>query len=96
VSTYNHNVTTDVPIMKKIMIVRMGMRRINNEIAKSIVPIPRIKSQRVVKSILLFSLIHLCYFIVQPVSPPSAHPSHHTLRQLCSYHMLSFVFYEAL
>jgi hypothetical protein len=101
VSTYNYNGTTDVPIMKKIMIVRIGMRRINNDIAKIIVPMPRIKSQLVVKSMRCFHSHTCCYIIiiiiiiVQPVSLPSAHPFDHILRQLCSYHMLSFVFYEA-
>lgn len=38
--------------MKKIMIVRTGIRRTNNEIPKIIVPMPRIESQRVVISML--------------------------------------------
>lgn len=41
-----------MPIMKKIMIVRTGIRRTNKEIPKIIVPMPRIESQRVVISML--------------------------------------------
>jgi hypothetical protein len=85
VSTYNHSATSDVPIMKKIMIVRVGMRRINNESAKITVPMPRIKSQRVVKSMCCFHSHTCCYLIIiiiiiiQPVSLPSADPFHHIL-----------------
>jgi len=51
-SAYNHRPTTDTPITKKIMIVRTGICRTNNEIPKSIVPMPRTESQRIVISIL--------------------------------------------
>jgi len=87
VSTYNHSATSDMPIMKKIMIVRVGMRRINNESAKITVPMPRIKSQRVVESMRCFHSHTCCYLIIiiiiiiiiQPVSLPSADPFHHIL-----------------
>jgi hypothetical protein len=55
-SAYNHNATTDNPSTKKIRIVRIGIRRTSKEIAKSTVPIPRVESQRVVKSMCIYSL----------------------------------------
>jgi hypothetical protein len=51
-STYNHNATSGKPIAKNIMIVRMGIRKTNNEMPKHTVPIPSTRSQRVVISIL--------------------------------------------
>lgn len=42
--------TTAKPSIKKMIIVRIGIRRTNKEIANTTVPIPRIESQRVVKS----------------------------------------------
>ena len=51
-STYNHSATSGTPIMKKTIIVRIGILSTNNEIPKHKVPIPSIESQRVVVSIL--------------------------------------------
>lgn len=51
-STYNHNATSGKPSAKNMMIVRIGIRKTNNEMPKHTVPIPRTKSQRVVISIL--------------------------------------------
>src|SRR5947209_18679262 len=51
-STYNHSATSGTPIMKKTIIVRIGILSTNNEIPKHNVPIPSIESQRVVVSIL--------------------------------------------
>jgi hypothetical protein len=41
--------------MRKITIVRTGIRRTNNEIAKIIVAMPRVESQRVAKSMVIFT-----------------------------------------
>jgi hypothetical protein len=51
-STYNHNATSGKPIVKNMKIVRIGIRKTNNEMPKHTVPIPRTSSQRVVISIL--------------------------------------------
>ena len=51
-STYNHSATSGTPIMKKTIMVRIGILSTNNEIPKHKVPIPSIESQRVVVSIL--------------------------------------------
>jgi hypothetical protein len=51
-STYNHNATSGKPNAKNMMIVRMGIRKTNNEMPKHNVPIPSTRSQRVVISIL--------------------------------------------
>ena len=51
-STYNHNATSGKPIVKNMKIVRIGIRKTNNEMPKHTVPIPRTRSQRVVISIL--------------------------------------------
>jgi hypothetical protein len=51
-STYNHSATNGTPIMKKTIIVRIGILSTNKEIPKHSVPIPSIESQRVVVSIL--------------------------------------------
>jgi hypothetical protein len=51
-STYNHNATTGKPIVKNMKIVRIGIRKTNNEMPKHTVPIPSTRSQRVVISIL--------------------------------------------
>jgi len=51
-STYNHRATSGMPIMKKTMMVRIGILNTNSEIPKHNVPIPSIESQRVVVSIL--------------------------------------------
>ena len=50
-STYNHNATSGKPIAKNMMIVRIGIRKTNNEMPKHTVPIPSSRSQRVVISI---------------------------------------------
>jgi hypothetical protein len=51
-STYNHSATSGTPIMKKTMMVRIGILSTNSEIPKHNVPIPSTESQRVVGSIL--------------------------------------------
>ena len=51
-STYNHSATSGTPIMKKIIIVRIGILSTNKDRPKHNVPIPSIESQRVVLSIL--------------------------------------------
>jgi hypothetical protein len=51
-STYNHRATSGTPIMKKTIIVRIGILSTNKERPKHNVPIPSIDSQRVVVSIL--------------------------------------------
>jgi hypothetical protein len=48
VSTYNHNATRGKPIIKKTIIVLIGICKTNKEIPKHIVPIPRMKSHCVV------------------------------------------------
>jgi len=51
-STYNHSATSGTPIMKKTIIVRIGILSTNKDRPKHNVPIPSIESQRVVLSIL--------------------------------------------
>ena len=51
-STYIQSATSGTPIMKKTIIVRIGILSTNNEMPKHKVPIPSIESQRVVVSIL--------------------------------------------
>jgi hypothetical protein len=51
-SAYIHSATSGTPIMKKTIIVRIGILSTNNEMPKHKVPIPSIESQRVVVSIL--------------------------------------------
>jgi hypothetical protein len=51
-STYSHSATSGKPSAKNMMIVRMGIRKTNNEMPKHTVPIPSTRSQRVVISIL--------------------------------------------
>lgn len=51
-STYNHSATRGMPIIKKTIMVRMGILSTNSEIPKHSVPIPSIDIQRVVLSIL--------------------------------------------
>ena len=58
-STYNHSATSGTPIMKKTIIVRIGILSTNNEIPKHNVPIPSIDSQRVVVSILSPALVYV-------------------------------------
>ncbi len=58
-STYNHSATSGTPIMKKTIIVRIGILSTNNEIPKHSVPIPSIDSQRVVVSILSPALVYV-------------------------------------
>ena len=62
-STYNHSATSGTPIMKKTMIVRIGILSMNNEIPKHSVPIPSIESQRVVVSILSPALVCVTLFL---------------------------------
>jgi hypothetical protein len=61
-STYNHNATSGKPIEKNTMIVRIGMRKTNNEMPKHTVPIPRAKSQRVVIFILRLIIYMSLFF----------------------------------
>lgn len=51
-STYNHSATSGTPIMKKTIMVRIGILSTNNEIPKHSVPMPSIEIHRVVLSIL--------------------------------------------
>jgi len=62
-STYNHSATSGTPIMKKTIIVRIGILSTNNEIPKHIVPIPSIESQRAVVSILSPALVYVTLFL---------------------------------
>jgi hypothetical protein len=48
VSTYNHNATRGKPIIKKTIIVLIGICKTNKETPKHSVPIPRMKSHCVV------------------------------------------------
>ena len=48
-STYNHRETTGIPNAKKMIIVRMGTRKTNNDNPKSNVPMPRVTSHRFVR-----------------------------------------------
>src|SRR5947209_13579529 len=54
-STYNLRATSGTPIMKKTIIVRIGILNTNRERPKQSVPIPSIESQRVVLSIHLIT-----------------------------------------
>src|SRR5712692_8916208 len=58
-STYSHSATSGTPIMKKTIMVRIGILSTNNEIPKHKVPIPSIESQRVVVSILSPALVYV-------------------------------------
>lgn len=73
-STYNHNATSGKPIAKNMMIVRMGIRKMNNEMPKHTVPIPSTRSQRVVISILSPTryIYHSSSLITSIVDPFSA------------------------
>ena len=73
-STYNHNATSGKPIAKNMMIVRMGIRKTNNEMPKHTVPIPSTRSQRVVISILSPTryIYHSSSLITSIVDPFSA------------------------
>src|SRR5215831_16639851 len=51
-STYNHSATSGTPIMKKTIIVRIGILSTNKEIPKHSVPTPSIEIHLVVLSIL--------------------------------------------
>jgi hypothetical protein len=51
-SAYSHNRIRGTPIAKNTIIVRIGIRKTNNEIPKHKVTIPRIEIQRVVLSII--------------------------------------------
>ena len=62
-STYNHSATSGTPIMKKTIMVRIGILSTNNEIPKHIVPIPSIESQRAVVSILSPALVYVTLFL---------------------------------
>ena len=62
-STYNHSATSGTPIMKKTIIVRIGILSTNKERPKHNVPIPSIESQRVVVSILSPALVYVTLFL---------------------------------
>jgi hypothetical protein len=47
-SIYNHNTISGIPIIKNIVIVRIGIRNTNSPIPKHNVAIPKIEIQRVV------------------------------------------------
>src|SRR6266849_4517129 len=58
-STYNQSATSGTPIMKKTIILRIGILSTNKERPKHNVPIPSIESQRVVLSILSPALVYV-------------------------------------
>ena len=62
-SAYNHSATSGTPIMKKTIIVRIGILSTNKERPKHNVPIPSIESQRVVVSILSPALVCVTLFL---------------------------------
>jgi hypothetical protein len=63
-STYNHSATSGTPIMKKTMMVRIGILSTNSDIPKHNVPTPSIESQRVVGSI-LSPVVYMCLLFIK-------------------------------